>query len=216
MNHIGEEKVNKGKRKKSLVDVKQDKKRQRACYHCHKKGHYIKNCQLLKNGNNSKEASCSKANLVKEKDLVAMITTGVQCMHLGMIIELNMATQGRSLEWRLESSAIVHVCNDYNQFEIYEEVNNRELLMGTVELNFTSGKKLGLVNVLYVTHLRKNLVSTSLLCKRAFKTVIEFNKMILLKNEIYLGKRYCSKCMLKLSINNKGNVFVYIVDSCDL
>ena len=45
VNHVGEKKVNKGKRKKSSVDDKQDKKRQRSCYYCHKKGHYIKNCR---------------------------------------------------------------------------------------------------------------------------------------------------------------------------
>ena len=130
MNHVDEEKANKGKRKKSSVDYKQDKKRQRSCFHCHKKGHYIKDCRLLKKGNNSKEASSSKANLVEEKDLVAMVTEGVQYMHIGMITELNMATQGRSLEWWLDSGATIHVCNDRDQFKTYEEVNNREVLMG--------------------------------------------------------------------------------------
>ena len=226
VNHVGEEKANKGKRKKSSVDYKQDKKRQRSCFHCHKKGHYIKDCRLLKKGNNSKEASSSKANLVEEKDLVAMVTEGVQYMHIGMITELNMATQGRSLEWWLDSGATVHVCNDRDQFKTYEEVNNREVLMGndnsakvcgqgTVELNFTSGKKLSLVNVLHVPDLRKNLVSASLLCKRGFKIVMESDKIILLKNEMYVGKGYCTEGMFKLNIN-EVNISVYVVDSCDL
>ena len=169
-NHVGEEKVTKGKRKRSSVNLKQDKKRQRTYYHCHKRGHYIKDCRLLKKGNNSKKASSSKANLVEEKDLVAMIIEGVQCMYIGMMTKLNMATQGRSLEWWLDSGATVHVCNDRNQFKIYEEVNNREVLMGndnsakvcgqgTTELNFTSAKKLSLMNVFHVPNLRKNLVS---------------------------------------------------------
>ena len=51
----------------------------------HKKGHYIKDCQLLKKGNNSNEVSSSKANLVEEKGLVAMAIEEVQCMHIRMI-----------------------------------------------------------------------------------------------------------------------------------
>ena len=128
VNHVSEEKVNKGKRNKSSVDVKQDKKRQRTCYHCHKKGHYIKDCRLLKMGNNSKEVSSSKTNLVEENDLVAMITERVQCMDIDMIIELNMAMQGRSLEWWLDSSAIVHVYNDRNCSYQKNEVGAKDTL----------------------------------------------------------------------------------------
>ena len=37
---------------------------------------------------------------------------------------------------------------------------------GIVELQFTSGKKLILINVLYVPEIRKNLVFANLLCKK--------------------------------------------------
>ena len=40
--------------------------------------------------------------------------------------------------------------------------------------------------------------------------------MILLKNDMYVGKGYCIKGMFKLSINNKVKVYMYVVDSCDL
>ncbi|XP_072066951.1 uncharacterized protein [Arachis hypogaea] len=196
VNHIDENNINKKKRKFSK-DSKQDKKRQRECYHCHKKGHYIKECRLLK-----KEAS--KTNLVEEKDLIAMVVKKVQNMHIGMVTEVNIATQGKSLEWWLDSGATVHVCNDRNQFKTYEEVNNREVLMGndnsakvcgqgSVELNFTSEKKLSLINVLHVPDLRKNLVSVSLLCKKGFKVVMESDKVILLKHDVFIGKGYCTE-----------------------
>jgi hypothetical protein len=44
---------------------------------------------------------------------------------------------------------------------------------GVVEIQFTSGKKLILTNVFYVPTVRKNLVSTNLLCKKGLKAVIE-------------------------------------------
>ena len=59
---------------------------------------------------------------------------------------------------------------------------------GTIELNFTSGKKLSLVNVLHVPDLRKNLVFVSLLCKRGCKIAMKSNKIILLKMKCMLEK----------------------------
>ncbi|XP_072077921.1 uncharacterized protein [Arachis hypogaea] len=145
-----------------------------------------------------KEAS--KTNLVEEKDLIAMVVEKVQNMHIGMVTEVNIATQGKSLEWWLDSGATVRICNYRNQLKTYEEVNNREVLMGndnsakvcgqgSVELNFTSGKKLSLINVLHVPDLRKNLVYVSLLCKKGFKVVMKSDKVILLKNDVFIGKR---------------------------
>ena len=44
-------------------------------------------------------------------------------------------------------------------------------LYGTVELKMSSGKKLVLINVLYVPDMKKNLVSTNLLGKSGLKNV---------------------------------------------
>ena len=74
------------------MEVKKDKKRQRMCYHYHKKWYYIKDYQLLKKDNHFKELSNSKANLMEENNLVAMVIEVVHCIHIGMIIELNMTT----------------------------------------------------------------------------------------------------------------------------
>ena len=49
---------------------------------------------------------------------------------------------------------------------------------GTVELNFTSGKKLTLINVLYVPDMRKNLVFASTLCIKGFKIILEYDVLI--------------------------------------
>ncbi|KAF2282601.1 hypothetical protein GH714_043230 [Hevea brasiliensis] len=121
-------------------------------------------------------------------------------LHIGMVTELNMATTTKSNDWWYDSGATVHVCNDKTQFKNYEEVvNGQKVLMGnhdsakvvgkgSVELNFTSGKKLLLVNVLYVPEIRKNLVSASLLCKKGYKAVLESDKIIVSINGLFVGK----------------------------
>ena len=88
---------------------------------------------------------------------------------------------------------------------------------GSVELNFTSGKKLLLLNVLHVPDMRNNLVSAYLLRKKGFKAVLESDSIILSKNGLYIGKGYSCDGMFKLSINNNNtHVSVYMVDSLSL
>jgi hypothetical protein len=71
----------------------------------------------------------------------------------------------------------------------------------TVELQFTSRKKLILINVLYVPEIKKNLVSVNLLCKKGVKAVIESDNLILSKGGVSVGKGYSCDDMYKLSIN---------------
>ncbi|XP_040956095.1 uncharacterized protein [Gossypium hirsutum] len=107
------------------------------------------------------DATTSKANMVEDMNLVAMVTEGIKSLEIGMIAELNIAMTDKSYNWWLESRATIHVCNDQQQFKSYELVANCEVLMdnyqlakvlsqGTVELNFTSGKKLTFTNMLHV------------------------------------------------------------------
>ena len=112
---------------------------------------------------------------------------------------------------------------DKSLFKTYEEVTDgQEVQMGNqtcakvagrgnVELNFTSGKTLTLLNVLHVPNIRKNLVSVNLVCKRGFKVVFESDKLILSKNGMFVGKGYGCNGMFKLSINER-KVSAYIVD----
>ncbi|KAK0599690.1 hypothetical protein LWI29_007694 [Acer saccharum] len=154
------------------------------------------------------------ANMVEELgvDIVAMVSM----MHIGMITELNMAVGITSSGWWLDSGATIHVCNDKTHYKIYEAANDDQMvLMGnhnrakvlgkrTVELQFTSGKKIILTNVLHVLDIKKNLVSANLLCKSGIKTV-ESDKLIISKNGMFVGKGYSCDGMFKLSINNKVN-----------
>ena len=52
----------------------------------------------------------------------------------------------------------------------------------------TLGKTLTLKNVLHVPEIRTNLVSTSLLVKNGFKVVFVYDKVVISKNDMYVGK----------------------------
>ena len=87
---------------------------------------------------------------------------------------------------------------------------------GTIELYFTSGQKLFLLNVFHVPEIRKNLVSASLLSKKGFKIVLEFDKVIVTKNEMFVGKSYSCDGMFKFSINEINVISAYMVESTSL
>lgn len=51
----------------------------------------------------------------------------------------------------------------------------------------------------------------NLLCKKGFNVVLEFKKIILSKNKLFLGKGYSCDRISKLDVNNKINVFIYMI-----
>ncbi|RVW91789.1 Retrovirus-related Pol polyprotein from transposon TNT 1-94 [Vitis vinifera] len=97
---------------------------------------------------------------------------------------------------------------------------------GDVVLNLTSGKKLTLMDVLFVPEIRKNLVSASLLSKKGFKLVFESDKFVLTKGGTFVGKGYMSEGLFKLNVFNDNVIAstinksfmssTYIVESCEL
>jgi len=68
------------------------------------------------------------------------------------------------------------------------------------------------VNILHVQDIRENLVYANFPCRNGFNTVLESNKIILSKNKLFVGKGYSRDRMFKLDINNKVNVFVYMIE----
>jgi len=150
----------------------------------------------------------------------------VSNIQIRMIIELNMTTNVvKTSDWWLYSGAIVHVCNNKAWFKTYEELKKpEEVLMGnhnfpkvlrkgTIELYFTSEKKLSLVNVFHVPEIRKNLVPISLLSKKGFKIVLVSNKVIVTKSEMFMRNDYSCDDMFKFSINEINVISSYIVKS---
>ncbi|GJY60196.1 zinc finger, CCHC-type containing protein [Tanacetum coccineum] len=138
--------------------------------------------------------------------------------------ELHMASVTIIIDdWWYDSGATTHVCNNRDLFKTYKETKDgHEVMMGdnhtskvigsgNMEIQFTSGKKLTLMNVLHVPNIRKNLVSGFKLCKSGFKDVIESDKVIMSKANVFVGKAYACDGMFKLNIN-KITSFAYFPD----
>ncbi|KAJ9703199.1 hypothetical protein PVL29_004828 [Vitis rotundifolia] len=90
-----------------------------------------------------------------------------------------------------------------------------------VLLKLTSGKVLALSDVLHVPEIHWNLVSVSLLGKAGVRILFDFDKIVLTKNEAFVGKGYCNQGLFMLNVydiinNNASSSSTYIVDSCDI
>jgi len=79
------------------------------------------------------------------------------------------------------------------------------LVVGTVNLKFTSEKIVQLKTVQHVPSIKKNFVSGSLLYRDGFKLAFEFNKFVVSKYGTFIGKVYESGGLFLLSL----------MDSCD-
>ncbi|KAK4385960.1 hypothetical protein Sango_2720000 [Sesamum angolense] len=113
------------------------------------------------------------------------------------VILMNMAAAVQSNDW-CEIGATIHVCNDKNHFKDYEitpEGQNAAygkckhetvLEKGSVEMHFTSEKKLMFTNVLHFPKICKNLDSTTLLCKKSLKAATESDKLIFTKTSMFV------------------------------
>ena len=91
---------------------------------------------------------------------------------------------------------------------------------GTIEVVFTSRKKITLVNVLYVLDMNRNLISRDLFSKLGIKVMFESGKLILSKFGNFVGKGYSCDGMIKLCINDNFNKvasnYAYMCDSNSL
>ncbi|GJW33185.1 glucose-6-phosphate isomerase 1, chloroplastic [Tanacetum coccineum] len=159
---IKEETRNNKKDKKPLSEV--------VCYKCGEKRHIKRYCKNPKKKNQNSNKKVEFANAVEQVDTTE-ITAMVSEMNIGMIQELHMASVTTTDDWWYDSGATTHVCNNRDLFKTYKETKDgHEVMMGdnhtskvigsgNVEIQFTSGKKLTLMNVLHVPNIRKNLVS---------------------------------------------------------
>ena len=127
-----------------------------------------------------------------------------------MISECNLV--GNPKEWFLVSGATRHIFSAEEAFATYTPAEyDEDLFMGNratsriagtgkVMLKMTSDKVLTLNNVLHVPTIRKNLVSAALLVKNGFKCVLVSDKVVISKNEMFIGKDYLNEGLFKLNV----------------
>lgn len=84
----------------------------------------------------------------------------------------------------------------------------------------TSDKVLILKNVLRVPTIRKKFVSTIRLVKNEFKCVFVSEKVVIIKNETYVGKGYLIEGLFKLDVitieMKRAEASSYLLESNDL
>ena len=112
----------------------------------------------------------------------------------------------------VDSGATRHICATYTLVGDDEKVVYlgdshiaQVLGKGKVMLKLTSGKTLALNEVLYVSNIRANLVSFTPLGKVGVKVSSESNKIVMTKNNAFVGKGFYNQGLFMLSISEVMN-----------
>ncbi|KAL0440950.1 UNVERIFIED_CONTAM: hypothetical protein Sradi_0033900 [Sesamum radiatum] len=117
-----------------------------------------------------------------------------------VVVEANLVENKN--DWVLDTGASRHFCSNKALFHESVDATDGECVFngnsttarvlgkGKIFLKLTSGKTLVLNDVLYVPSLRINLISGSLLNKAGLKIVLESDKVIITKNNDFVGKGY--------------------------
>ncbi|CAM8913974.1 unnamed protein product [Rhodiola kirilowii] len=104
------------------------------------------------------------------------------------------------ISWWVDSGATAHVCRDKEMFKSFANTSEGRVLhmgdestapilgIGQVEIEFSSEKNIVLVNVLYVSNIRKNIVSGTVLNKQGYRQVYEADNYVLSKGGVFVGK----------------------------
>ncbi|XP_071933566.1 uncharacterized protein [Coffea arabica] len=194
------------------------KKKRGNCFYCGKPGHYAVQCRL--NKGDRANGNPPKVHLTEGDDIIAAV-----------ISQVNIAANVK--EWVVDSGATRHICANREAFSSYTPIGDDEEVVylgdsrtanvlgkGKVFLKLTSGKTLALNDVLHVPNIRANLVSVALLGKVGVKVSFESGKIIMTKNNVFVGKGYCNQGLFVLNISNvineNASSSAYIVDSISL
>jgi hypothetical protein len=121
-------------------------------------------------------------------------------------------------KWVVNSSATRHICENKKFFSTYTSFNDEEEVVyledsrianvlgkGKVLLKLTLGKTLALNEMMHVLNIRANLVSIALLGKFRIKVLFEFDKIVMTKNNVFMGRGYYNHELFVLNIANVMN-----------
>lgn len=205
----------KGKRKfKGKDDKSSNKKAKLVCWGCNKPGHLKKDCRLRKvNKDKDVGPSGSKDPDKQQGQKSDFIQNLKYVQNYVSVISEAFYVQDDDVAWWVDSGATSHVCKDLRWFKDYQPIEDGPVVkmgnvatepikgLGSVLLNFTSGKCLSLDNVLYVPGIRKNLLSEIVLSKCGYKQVLESDKYILSRHGTFVGFGYVCNGMIRLNLN---------------
>ena len=156
------------------------------CFVCGKSGHHATQCRHRKI---TKKIN-SKANLVEIEVIVTVVS-----FEVSMVIYVK--------DWVVDFGATRHIYSNISTFTSYTTVKegNEQMVMGDsrsspmigkwkVLLKLTFGKVLALNDVFHVLDIHWNLVSISLFGKAGVGSLFDSNKIVLTKNDVFVGKGY--------------------------
>lgn len=138
------------------------------CAYCRKKGHWKKNCPLLKNMDNE-DSNVSVAQGSDEDSDFALTCSSFVC---------------HSNEWIMDSTSTCHICPSRELFYHLEEFEGGSIYMGNdqtckilgigkIKLKLHDGTVRLLTGVQYIPDFKKNLISVGLLESKGFKIAME-------------------------------------------
>ena len=126
-------------------------------------------------------------------------------------LQVSMVTNMK--DWVVDSRATSHICGNRSAFISYtttreedEQVFMRDSrftpMIGKwkVLLKLTSGKVIVLSDVHHMPNICWNLVSVSLLGKTGVRILFDSDKIVLTKNDAFVGKGYCNHSLFMLNI----------------
>ena len=134
--------------------------------------------------------------------------------------------------WWLDFGANVHVWFDHACFKSYQNSSGASVTLendyvthvlgiGQLDLKMTSRKILTLKEVRHVLEVSRNLVSASSLVQQGYKAVLKSNKVVITKNNVFIGKSYVCEGLFKLNVQlldeiNKIPSYVFNFESSNI